>query len=391
MVMELYTTSRASCFRRCPREHKYKYEDLRRARRNSLALGFGSIFHDGLEEWRRAVKAKHPSGACLVRAQTAILEKWSETESVDEFELIRIQEMMLGYHVRWYEHDSTQLEYVEVEKEFRGKLVNPKTGSSSRTFELGGKIDAIVNVPVFGTSRFWTVESKTAGVDISRGSTYWRKLRIDGQVSTYYRGSEELGYPPHGCIYDVAKKPGLKRLEATPMDKRTYTLPKVCKECKELSLAAAKEMGRKLLVKDIPLTEGCQACADSVRLKASHREFDETQDEWRERLRNEIASNPDAYYVRGEVVRLEEEMAEAKADSWMTANAIRECRNADAWPRNPGSCVRYNSFCEFFDVCTGAADINDDALFHTSERHPELDLKVEVKAETEKPEKENEK
>jgi hypothetical protein len=48
---------------------------------------------------------------------------------------------------------------------------------------------------------------------------------MDGQVSTYFDGAASLGLDVAGCIYDVIGKPGIRPLQATPVEARKYTKP----------------------------------------------------------------------------------------------------------------------------------------------------------------------
>ena len=50
--------------------------------------------------------------------------------------------MLVGYAARWGKPTGV----IAVEKQFRMQLINPETGAASRTFMLGGKVDAIVAV-----------------------------------------------------------------------------------------------------------------------------------------------------------------------------------------------------------------------------------------------------
>ncbi len=185
------------------------------------------------------------------------------------------------------------------------------------------------------------VEHKTSSEDIRPGSEYWRRLRMDGQVSVYYEGATSLGYTVGGCLYDVIGKPGIRPLSATPMEKRKYTKP----------------------TKAEPVS----------RLYAGQREHDETPEEFRDRLLIAVAEDPEGYYQRGEVVRLEAEREEALFDIWQIGQQIREASLAKRAPRNPDACKNYGRTCPFFDVCTGQASLDDPKLFRISEgAHPEL-------------------
>lgn len=395
------TSSRLRCFRRCAREHYYRYERLRRPRGNELALAFGSLFHAGVEEWRRSVAALQAQGICdpaqvsqgsffdplrsaLAGVDRAIQDGVADDGDVDEFEVARVEEMLRGYHCRWFAHDLAHVLYIAIEGTWKMSLVNPATGRSSRTFSLTGKTDATATVDY----RLWVFENKTTSADITPGSPYWVRLRMDDQVSLYFDGAgARHGRDAFGCMYDVAKKPGIKPLLATPDENRKFTKGKGCKECGGSAggkRGIVRGSGRMNATDGVSATlHDCIACGgtgwkEAPRLIAQQRDHDETVSEFRERVRHVLMEAPEAYYQRGDVVRLDDEMQQHRSDRWALAQQIRACQKAGAWPRNPDACVRYNRFCGYFDVCTGTAAIDDDSRFVDSLKHPELADEKEV-------------
>jgi hypothetical protein len=157
------------------------------------------------------------------------------SDARDPFERVRAEEMLRGYHYRWSGED---LEPLAVEVEFRTPLINPATGAQSKTYDLGGKLDVVVRRRRGGA--VFLVEHKSSNEDIRPGTEYWRRLRLDTQISQYFVGARALGYEDVGCIYDVLGKPAQRPYKATPRDERETTLPKyrACTECKKKSPAA---------------------------------------------------------------------------------------------------------------------------------------------------------
>ena len=175
------------------------------------------------------------------------------------------------------------------------------------------------------------VEHKTTSSDITPGSTYWRKLTLDTQVSQYLGATEGV----EGMLYDVIRKPSLRPYKATPL------------EAQKRTKAGA--------------------------LYATQRETDETPEEFSVGLRADISEGPNKYYARGIIVRLPSERTEAARDTWLVAGSIRESMRLDAWPRNPGSCDAYGRTCDYWAVCAGETTIQDDTRFRTAETpHEEL-------------------
>lgn len=305
--LPLITNSRAKAFRRCARFHFYAYQEGIRPIEKAGALGFGGAFHKMLEAWWLTTELR------LEAALHAIAEL-----ELNEFDRIRLEELMLGYDARWSEEPLTT---ERVEAQFECELRNPESGAASRTWRLGGKVDAIAS----RDGRPWLVEHKTTAEDISPGSTYWRKLRIDAQISTYFVGVASLGYDVEGCIYDVIRKPKLQRLEATPAESRKY-----------------KKDGT---------------------LYASQRDADESPEEFRERFRAYVGEHLLDLFQRGDVTRVEDDLADASFDLWQTARLIREAELAGRHPRNPEACFQWSRECEYFGVCTGAAALDDATRF----------------------------
>ena len=325
--LPLITVSSLKAYRRCPRLYRLRYLDgYRSAADEAEALRFGTLVHRGLEAWFRAAQQGVDGDDRLARCLAALT---ADGGAVDPFDLARATELLTGYHYRW---EAEPLEVLAVEAEFRAPLINPDTGAPSRTWRLGGKLDAIVRTV---DGRVLIVEHKTSSSDITTGSDYWRQLRMDGQVSAYYVGAAALGYDVAGCLYDVLAKPASKPLKATPPEVRKYT--------------------------------------KTGALYANQRDTDEAPGEYQARLREAIATEPHRYYARGEVVRLDAEMAEHRADVWQVAHTIRAGQVRGVAPRNPDACMAFNRCCEYWPVCTGEASLDDAGRYRRVENvHPEL-------------------
>lgn len=323
-MSELLTESRAQVARRCLREEKLRYVDGIVTALTADALRFGTLWHHGQEAWWGAMQHGRLEFG-LAEALGAMTMK--ATPETDVFEMARVEAMMEGYHAMYCEEF---YEVIGVELEFRAPLVNPETGAASRTFERAGKVDALVSE----NGRKLLVEHKTSGEDIAPGSSFWSRLRMGGQAAGYIRGAESLGHAVEGVLYDVARKPDLRPLKATPMESRKY-----------------KKDGA---------------------LYAAQREEDETVDEYRDRVRAAIAEAPEKYYQRGMVVRLEAQLAEADGEMWQLGQTLRECHRLQLAPRNTDACQRYGSICTYFSICAGESSADDSRFKRLEFPHPEL-------------------
>lgn len=326
------TNSELSCFRRCQREHRLAYGLGYRAREHVESLRFGTAFHAGLEAWWR--------GEGVERAVEAAVEGVD-----DAYEAAKLRVLLLGYDARWAgEH----YDVVAVEQEFRAPLVNPETGAASRTFVLGGKLDGLL--------RRGFVEHKTTSQEIGVGSMYWRRLTLDPQVSTYYAGAKALGHEVDHCVYDVVRKPALRPSQVPLVDEDGVKIV--------LSLD-----GERVRTKD---QKKWRQTGDAE-LGYVLQTRPETPEEYEQRLAEEVATHPDRYFQRGEVVRLEADEHEAQLDAWQLTRAMREAEIAGRFPRNPDACQRFNRTCGFFDVCCGTASLDDPSRFERVDNvHQEL-------------------
>lgn len=328
-ALALLTQSRLASARACQRLHHLKYELGYRAIVELGGRKFGTLVHKGLEALWRARMAKASAEDALNAALAAVQGE------ADPFERVKAEVLLAGYSARW---PDTDYEVLAVEAQFTSELRNPATGAASRTWVLAGKIDVVVRE--IATGRVLIVEHKTSSEDITPGSFYWRRLRMDNQISTYFAGATALGYDPAACLYDVIGKPGIRPAKATPVEARKYTKP---------------------------------TKTEPSRLYKDQRENDETPDEYRARLTDAVAAEPDRYFARGEVVRLDGEMDDALTDIWDTAKQIQEAKIAGRNPRNPSACMAYGRACDFFEHCSGTAALDDPALFTRSDNvHPEL-------------------
>lgn len=318
----LITNSRLKAFQACRRLHHFKYVQGYRPVQKAAALDFGTVFHAGLEGWWRAWK-DGLSAQALELARSCAAHAAMEA-ALDEIAWTKLDLLLYAYDARW---GSTMGEWdiLGVELEFRTPVADGVSDA--------GKLDLLLRKRIDGT--VWIGEHKTSGADLSPGSTYWQRLRMDSQVSMYFRAVRAMGYEPAGCLYDVIVKPEHRPLQATPVESRKYR----------------KDGG----------------------LYANQRDRDETLEEFRARLTEVIVADPSAYFARAEVVRLASELEAFDEDKAEVTSSIRQAELLGLRARSLDACFKFNRPCEFLSVCDGTADINDPNLFTRSGRiHPEL-------------------
>jgi hypothetical protein len=203
--------------------------------------------------------------------------------------------------------------------------------------------------------KVYLLETKTTSEDLGPGSTFWKRTILDPQLSLYLPALRKMGHDPHGCVYDVLRKPGQLPSTVALLDEQGL----------KIVLDAS---GQRVTTKAGKWRQTGDADAGYVLQSRP-----ETPEEYGLRCLEAIAENPDRYYARGVVVRLESDEREAAFDTWNTATQMREARRLNIYPRNPDSCVNWGRECDYLNVCAGMADINDPLFFRFEEDvHEEL-------------------
>lgn len=337
MSAPTWSATRLATFRRCVRLHHYRYV-LGLGEPSTDTQEFGKVGHSVLETLLRAQMGDVIANAVVMQGIPMDLP--------DAYEAARLSALIDGYRLRW---ESTRWEVLGVEVPFEYELAG---------HIINGRMDGIVRDLADG--RVYVLEHKFTSSDTSPGSAYWERLTLDAQVSIYCDAAAMLGYDCAGVIYDVIGKPALKPKLATPVEKRKMTAGKGCKAC-----------GGKAGVKGLgygPVGGDCIACkgsgwSEAPRLYEGQRDTGEPVQEFRDRVIESIAANPDDYYRRAVIVRTEDELPKMRTDLLDTIKLARAAELFDVQPRNPDSCLRYGSRCFFWDACTGAASIDDSLRF----------------------------
>jgi len=330
--MQTLTNSQGNTFKMCARKHFFAYELGLRRIVDAQPLRFGSAFAFGLDRYRQGKYLAAEIIADTVRQYDAHRPSNDDDWLIEREQIARL---LVGYFWRWARMDQS-LTILATELPFDMPLINPETGRASRLFTVAGVIDAIVKLP---DGRIAIMEDKTSGQSLDVNSDYWKRLRIDSQISIYWRAAEQLGYDVATVLYDVIRKPSIRPRKLTLVEK-----------------AGIKDSGRWY--------------GELATIPADGRE---TPQMYGARLRKDMADRPDFYFARREIPRLQTDLQESDWDVWQTAKMIRECQKHNRWPRNTTACVGFGR-CTYFDLCTDGFDPG--TVPHGFEKvddvHPEL-------------------
>lgn len=183
------------------------------------ALALGKAFHYGVE-------VGDPK-----RAMEFLLEHAPQAESQEDQEKVETQAMIVASATRAYLEKYPPPGNEQREVEYVVRIRNPWTGSYSRTYDLRGYADGVID----NGDHLELVERKLVGQvsDLSR-----RKLYLDRQVSLACYGLwRATGKPVKVVRYRYVKKPSirrrqnethrdwLKRLEADYLDRPDFYVP----------------------------------------------------------------------------------------------------------------------------------------------------------------------
>lgn len=343
---ELLTHSRQAAFKECRRKHYLSYILGLRSTNDSKALRMGSAFHAAVESLGNG----KPLADAVEAARSHYLYCPLAFDSyLWEIERETVERLACAYEWRWA---SMPLKYLAVELPFHLPLINPETGKQTPSFDLAGKIDAIVELE---DGRLAVKETKLLGDDIGPDSDLWRRMRIDHQISLYIHAARRLGYPCDTVLYDVARKPGIKP-DAVPI----------------LDGAGAKIVldshGDRVKTKT-NLWRQTGSKEEGYILQTRP----QTPNEWGEKLTADICERPDYYFQRQEVPRLDSDLEEYQQELWEIQLAIRASQKSGHHFRTVSkNCV----FCPYFGTaCERGFDPNGtppEGFEFVSDRNPEL-------------------
>lgn len=244
--------------------------------------------------------------------------------------------LMIGYDARW---SNAHWVSISEEQEFHLPIINPDTGCRSRTFTYAGKTDGIAE---FNGKRF-VREAKTTSEDIEDpNASYWRRLEIDAQISSYSLAQWQEGNKVEGTLYDVIRKPGIRP--------------------KQVTKDAQKDL------RNLGIYCGAEIAEESRGLTEENGELYEA------RLAALCLQEPGKYFARKAVYRTDSQILDYAQELWMIADEIRQAKASSRFYKNAGACMQWNRPCQYLGLCSGHDDINSDKWTRKEKFHTELPL-----------------
>lgn len=351
--LNVLTHSRTSCFKTCRRKHYFRYELGVRRVRSSAPLRIGGAIHQGLDA--RAGGQSEEDALAIAALPYAETPAWvNDDEKVHEWLIEREKTLRLLAGYFWYYGGFGVAEYLATEQSFELPLKNPETGGTSTRYRVAGQIDKIARLD---DGKIAIIEHKTCSDPIDDDSSdYWRRLRIDQQISLYYLAARELGHNVETVLYDVIRKPTIKPRAVGLTDENGDKI-------------VTDAAGQRVFTK-----QGKPRQTPDTKLGYVLHTRRETPAEYGERLTEDIVKRPAYYYQRREIPRLEADIAEMRYELWDMQKAIGEAANNGRHYRNTAACFKPYP-CEYFDLCFESIDPRDrlpDGFEIVEDIHPEL-------------------
>ena len=304
------TYTQLKTFRNCRQKYGWKYHArVRPIAEEDANLTLGSAYHACQELYWQG----NPLDEILAAADSFFPDRESRPWKKQDWNLCRA--MMTAYYLHHQMHDRLSFSTRNVELEFEVPIINPATGAPSRTFCMGGKIDAVLDDT---DGYMWLMEHKTASrVD----ANYLARLRMDFQIQLYAHYFEQTtGIKPHGIIYDVAQK---------------YVVKQAVEE-------SESEFQQRY----------AEACAKNKSGKSNiTRQLAESDEAYFKRLSDKYAENSGEWFSRVELGISDFEIEQLEAEVWELAQQLLLCRRSGFWYKNTDCCMMYNRECEYLPLC----------------------------------------
>ncbi|MHB1000789.1 MAG: PD-(D/E)XK nuclease family protein [Armatimonadota bacterium] len=321
------TYSMWNAFRNCRKMCEWRYvKELVPVTRDQR-LSFGSLVHECLEKWHR----DRNIDAVLRHIDKAYANRSSDESMKADWHLAHA--MMAGYADTYLSED---FDIIALEKPFEGSIVNPETGSISRSFIIAGKVDGIVRMR--STGEYYLLEHKTAA---QLDGSYLEKLWTDFQVSLYsHYIAQTLGIRLAGVIYNVLVKAKLQQGKGET---------EVEFEARRADLIAKSKSGK----------------------STAQRRMPEADDAFAERL---VAKYREPGMFHREMLYVSRDQFDSmKADLWEFTQQFLDCRRRGVFYRNTAYCFNYHRPCAYYALCQSNGNENVIANFYeTKPPHEEL-------------------
>lgn len=192
---QILTFSSLKVLRSCPRQYKLRFIDkLFPIEQDADVRYFGTIVHRALEVFygQRAANSDDFELDCRLALDVIDEQCKGRDEKPDVKKMWHVARAMVSAYIGHYGKDESW-KILEIEKEFTDRIVNPKTGAESRTFDMKGKVDLLLELTDHGEQDgLYIADHKTLSAWTEQEED---KLHMDTQMAVYVYYLRRQGFP----------------------------------------------------------------------------------------------------------------------------------------------------------------------------------------------------
>lgn len=188
--------SSASIARNCPKKYEWRYIKGLIPIRKSNALALGSVVHEAFDMYYNGFDNKD----VLTYIIGTMNKQISSVSPSEQEDLTIAKYIALGMWEHFPDRlrDLSQWEEHRSEKEFEVRL------DKMRNVKFVGKSDRLLKKD----GKWWIGELKTSGLPLQN---FKNRASVSDQVTAYVYAWQTLGVPVQGVIFDIIKKPLLRK------------------------------------------------------------------------------------------------------------------------------------------------------------------------------------
>jgi len=357
--MENLSHSRLRTLKSCPWKYNLKYRYDIAVTETPEALSIGSAIH----KYRELVTSGAASPLVALRGDYYSAPP-TDPEKRQKYDLawFKVIAMISAHDWRWKEYED-KIETVATELKFELPLFNPASKlvkSKSRSYQVVGQIDRIVKLPG-GNLAVW--EYKTSSEDLSPGSAYWKRLRMESQASLCFYAAKQLGYNVTSVVYDVFGKPKIQPRFLTQsetervINEGRYTTA-VVQGGEFVEIAAGLQVD---WPDDMPTDYDPEngppdhyvINGENAEVKPGKKGFAirETATMYSRRYFQLLMLEHEKYMQRREIPRNAGDIAKIEKNLWTQGKILNERKKMDFWDFHEESCHGFGT-CEYFPLCS---------------------------------------
>lgn len=332
MNKKIITFSAARKFQSCHKAYYNRYKKNLVPLEQDEVLFLGSLIHDCLEMWYK----RDPNDPIIeIQIGRLIDEAYpmrvSDEKQKRDWHLAKA--MMDGYINQYQQED---FKIIDTELEFSVPIINPNTNRASRSFELMGKVDALV---MLGDDYF-IMEHKTASIITG---DYIEILPMDFQINLYAMAlSRFKNIPIAGVIYNVIQKSRIRQKLGESEEQF---------EIRKNELIQKSKTGK----------------------TSAKRQLPESDESFQHRLRS--VYQDDKMYHRELLYLSNEDIRRTEYQLWEITQEILNTQRRGVWSQNTDTCFRYHRPCMYFPLCRAHDNPNiKDNLYKELPPHSELSV-----------------